>query len=144
MEPSKLRRGAYLVLGSVVAAGLSWTGVAAGVGEAPSATGVGMLRVTTSPAVPSDITVDDQPTDTWALTWAKFDVGIHLVCFGAVSGYESPSCSQVVVQEGASTTVVGTFTPKGYLRVLTDPPVPSTVSVDGIERNDWGIWSEYA
>ena len=51
MEPSKLRRGAYLVLGSVVAASLSWTGVAAGVGEAPSATGVGMLRVTTSPAV---------------------------------------------------------------------------------------------
>src|SRR5690606_15653507 len=48
----------------------------------------------------------------------------------------------VTVVADATTTVVGTFVPRGYLRVTTSPAVASQIKVDGIARNNWGLWTD--
>jgi hypothetical protein len=100
------------------------------------------LRVTTSPAVPADIIVDGVVRDSWGLNWATLPVGPHQVCFGAIAGFTTPACQDVNLSLGVTTNVQGTYTPKGYLRVLTEPAVASTITVDGVARNDWGLWTE--
>jgi alpha-tubulin suppressor-like RCC1 family protein/lysophospholipase L1-like esterase len=109
----------------------------------PDATrGDPLLRVVTSPAVPSQITVDGTPTDTWGLTWMKTTAGSHTVCFSDVVGYVTPACQTVTATLGATTTVTGSFVRRGTLRVSTSPAVASTISVDGTPRNDWGMWTD--
>jgi hypothetical protein len=102
----------------------------------------GLLRVTTTPAVPSQIIVDGTPRDTWGLTWMKISVGNHQVCFRDVGGFITPACQTVDVGGGGTATVTGTFIQRGTLRVTTSPAVASTISVDGVPRNDWGIWTD--
>jgi len=102
----------------------------------------GALRVTTSPALPSQITVDGVPRDTWGLTWVDIGVGGHEVCFSDIAGWTTPPCETVVVTAGATAVVQGLFTQRGFLRVQTSPPVGSTISVDGVPRNDWGMWTD--
>lgn len=102
----------------------------------------GYLRVTTSPALPSQITVDGNPADTWGLTWLKVGVGSHEVCFRDVAGYTTPACQTVAVTQGATSTVTGSFVARGYLRVTTSPPVASQISVDGVPRDNWGMWTD--
>ena len=104
-------------------------------------TGHGFLRVTTDPPVASMISVDGVERDRWGLTWMKLPTGSTTVCFGDVGGFATPNCERVRVFAGATTSVVGTFEPLGSLRVTTDPAVPATVIVDGIPRNDWGMWT---
>ncbi len=102
----------------------------------------GMLRVTTDPAVPSQIVVDGVPMDTWSLTWVELQPGSYEVCFTDVPGFTTPPCETVAVDSLTTTAVTGSFTPRGYLRVDTSPAVPSTISVDGQPRNDWGMWTD--
>ncbi len=104
----------------------------------------GLLRVTTSPALPSQILVDGVLRDSWGLTWLKAGPGPHTVSFTHVEGWTEPAPQTVTVTAGATTTVTGTFTQRGSLRVLTSPAVPGTVSVDGVPRNDWGMWTDIA
>ena len=90
-----------------------------------------MLRVTTNPALPGDIIVDGIARDAWGLNWAQFPVGSHQVCFGDVLGYVKPGCQTVTLTAGTTTTVQGTYTRNGYLRVHHQPgparrPSPST------------------
>ncbi len=101
-----------------------------------------LLRVTTSPAVPSVISVDGIERDSWGINWASLPAGSHQVCFGKVLGWITPSCQTVNLTAGATTTVTGAFTQSGYLRVTTSPAVASTITVDGVPRNDWGLWAE--
>jgi WD40-like Beta Propeller Repeat len=110
--------------------------------SAPGPTNVGMLRVTTSPAVPSQILVDGVPYDTWGLNWVKVPPGSHTVSFTHVEGYTEPNPQTVNVTAGNTTTVDGTFTQRGTLRVTTNPAVAGTISVDGIPRDDWGVWTD--
>ena len=102
----------------------------------------GMLRVTTSPALPSQITLDGKIADSWGLEWVHVATGSHQVCFSAVAGFATPPCQTVTVDGGAATAVTGTFTPRGYLKVTTSPAVASQISVDGVPRNDWGVWTD--
>ena len=102
------------------------------------------LRVTTSPALAADISVDGVQRDSWGLNWVPFDVGSHQVCFGPVPGFAAPPCQTVSLTTATTTSVVGTYTARGYLRVVTSPAVASTISVDGVPRNDWGLWAEVA
>ena len=111
--------------------------------ESP-ALNVGFLRVTTSPALPSQITVDGTIADSWGLTWVKQPPGPHTVCFSSVEGYTTPSCQTVNVLAGQTTTVTGTFAARGYLRVVTSPAVNSLITVDGIPRNNWAMWTDIA
>lgn len=101
----------------------------------------GYLRVTTSPAVPSRILVDGQIMDTWGLTWVKVPTGQHAVSFSDVQGFATPADQTVDVTENATTTVTGTFQRLALLRVVTSPALPATISVDGVRRNDWGVWT---
>ncbi|MEZ5179755.1 MAG: M4 family metallopeptidase [Acidimicrobiales bacterium] len=74
-----------------------------------------LLRVTTSPAVPSVISVDGIERDSWGINWAALPVGSHEVCFGKVLGWITPSCQTVNLTAGNTTTVTGTFSQSGYL-----------------------------
>ncbi|MEZ5179563.1 MAG: M12 family metallo-peptidase [Acidimicrobiales bacterium] len=102
------------------------------------------LRVVTSPALPAEISVDGTVRDSWGLNWVRLPSGNHLVCFRPVSGYTEPPCQVVNLVAGTTSSVTGTYTPNGYLRAITSPAVPSTVSIDGVARNDWGVWTEIA
>jgi hypothetical protein len=103
--------------------------------------GEGLLRVVTDPPVPAVLIVDGEPRDMWGLTWMPITEGDHTVCFGEVTGFVAPPCEDVVVSPNETTEVTGHYTPVAMLRVLTDPPLPSTVSVDGHPANDWGVWT---
>ena len=109
---------------------------------APGPAGMGMLRVTTSPSVPSQISIDGIARDSFALTWLKLPPGIHRVSFSAPPGYAALTSSTLVrIEADKTATVEGLFHRQGFLRVITDPPVAATVSVGGIPRNDWGVWT---
>ena len=111
--------------------------------EAVAAT-TGMLRVTTVPAVPSQILVDGVIANTWGLKWVHLEAGTHQVCFSSVPGYTTPACQTASIDRGQTTTITGAFVARGYLHVTTSPAVASQISVDGIPRNNWGVWTDLA
>ncbi len=129
---------AYTIGGSVSAPGWStWNG-ALQLGQS-----FGYLRVTTNPAVASVISVDGATHDQWGLVWVRVPTGAHTVTFSDVPGYLTPAAIPVTVNEGLTTTVQGDFAQLGVLRVQTSPAVDSTITVDGITRNDWGVWTPF-
>ena len=106
----------------------------------PSPTTYGLLRVTTTPAVPAQILVDGIPRDEWGLAWMKIAPGPHTVSFKGLYGLTPPNPSIVTVTAGLTTTVNGVFTAHGSLRIMTSPALPATVFINGIPRDDWGMW----
>lgn len=112
-------------------------------GGASDPTGHGMLRVISTPALPTQITVDGLPMDTWATRWVKMTPGSYEVCFSDLEGWTTPSCETVAIVEGATAVVNGAFTQRGFLRVDTSPATPATISVDSHPRDDWGMWTHY-
>jgi hypothetical protein len=100
------------------------------------------LRVTSSPAVPTQVLVDGQIADTWGLTWLTLPAGAHTVSFTHVQGYTEPPPQTVTLAAGATTTVAGAFATHGTLRVVTSPPVASEVTIDGNPADDWGVWTD--
>ncbi len=109
---------------------------------APGPTNVGELRVTTNPALPSQVVVNGTPRDTFGLGWLDLAPGSYTVAFTHVEGYTEPAPQTVNVVAGQTTTVVGNFVQRTSLRVVTNPAVPGTISVDGVPRNDWGMWTD--
>ena len=130
---------------AVVTAGTTTnvTGTFASSPGAPGETNVGALRVTTSPAVTSQITVDGNIADTWGLTWLKLAPGSHAVCFSSVPGYTTPACQTVAITNGGTTVVTGTFAQRGFLKVQTSPATPGTIFIDGNPSDDWGVWTDF-
>ena len=106
----------------------------------PDPTTYGLLRVTTNPAVASQILVNGIPRDEWGLAWVKLAPGTYTVSFASVYGVTAPAPTTVTVAAGATTTVVGQFVVHGSLRVTTSPAVAGTIFVNGIPRDDWGMW----
>jgi uncharacterized repeat protein (TIGR01451 family) len=98
----------------------------------------GFLRVTTSPAVPSTIEVDGGFTDAFGLDWVETPPGEYQLCYRDVPGFTSPPCETVTVASSVTTTATGAFVTHGTLDIRSSPPVPTTVTVDGIAVNDWG------
>jgi hypothetical protein len=105
-------------------------------------TGHGYLRVTTDPAVPAQILVDGVARDTWGLNWLKLAPGVHEVSFTDIQEFTTPGVETVTVTAGATTVVAGAYVARGGLQVATNPAVPATIYVDGIPRNDWGMWTD--
>jgi lysophospholipase L1-like esterase len=101
-----------------------------------------LLRVASSPAVPTQISVDGQVADSWGLNWLKEPPGSHSVCFNHVDGWTEPPCQTVTVNSGATTSVTGSFTQRGFLHVVTSPAVPSQITLDGIPTDDWGMFTD--
>ena len=109
--------------------------------------GVGSLRVVTSPAVPSQITIKPGAGSpyiaaTWGLNWLELAPGSYTVSFSHVQGWTEPAPQTITITAGNTTTVTGAFTQRGLLHVFTSPAVPGTITVDGIPRNDWGMWTD--
>ena len=90
------------------------------------------------------LVVDGAIADTWSLNWVKLEPGFHNVCFSDVEGFDTPACEVADISAGAVTELTGTFVPRGDLDVTTSPAVASQISVDGVPRNDWGLWAEVA
>jgi quinoprotein glucose dehydrogenase len=101
------------------------------------------LRVTTDPAVPSMISVDGITRTQWGLSWMKIDGGHHSVAFSDVPGFDTPGEAALQIAPGETGEVVGRFDRLGFLRVVTNPAVPGTIYVDGVPRNDWGMWTAF-
>jgi hypothetical protein len=109
--------------------------------------GLGTLRVTTTPSVPSQITITPQNgtskiADTGGLNWLQLAPGTYTVAFSHVTGYTEPAPQTVTITSGTMQTVIGTFTPRGTLRVITSPAVNATVTVDGKPADNWGVWTD--
>lgn len=107
----------------------------------------GLLRVTTSIdihptwGVWSQVLVDGIPRDEWGLAWVKLSVGSHTISWTDSPGLTTPAPQTVNIIAGETVTVNGEFRQRGFLRVTQNGPlVPGTVFVDGIPRDDWGIW----
>jgi hypothetical protein len=106
-------------------------------------TGVGFLRVTSSPAVPTQVLVDGHIADSWGLNWLEIAPGPHTVCFLHLEGWTEPSsCQSATVLAGVTSTVTGIFTQRGGIHVLTTPPVPATITIDGVARDTWGVYTD--
>jgi hypothetical protein len=113
-----------------------------------------LLRVSTNPAVPTQIGLssygDAVVADSWGLTWVKLPRVRHTLCFGDVAGFAPLSgfdqCRVVWGGDHAPGEVVEVtqqFARIGVLRVTTSPPTPTTIVVDGVARNDWGMWTDF-
>ena len=105
-------------------------------------TGLGQLRVTTTPAVPSRISIDGFTANTWGLDWLEISPGSHTICYSDVAGFTTPACDTVTVTAVATTTVNAEFAPNGYLKVETAPASPATISIDGHVADDWGVYTD--
>jgi hypothetical protein len=103
-----------------------------------------LLRVTTNPAVPGKIIVDGVPRDEWGLAWMKIAPGTHTVKFGGLNGFATPADQTITVSPGQTAVVQGNYVSLGFLRVITSPALPSTISVNGVPRDDWGMWTALA
>ena len=102
----------------------------------------GLLRVTTSPALPSRIYVDGIARSDWGLDWLTVTTGQHTVCFSDVVGFETPPCESVTVNEGMTTVVQGGFVQSGLLKVEVSPAgLPTTIFVDGQWRDEYGLFA---
>ncbi len=103
---------------------------------------VGQLRVATSPAVPSTMMLDGTPISAWSVDWVRMTPGQHTLCFTDVPGYTTPPCRVVTIAANATTTSIATFVRRGALRVATSPPTNVTINVDGVDRNQWGLYTD--
>lgn len=109
-------------------------------GPAAGPTTFGYLRATTSPAVVSRVTVDGVPRGDWGLTWVKVPVGDLEVCFTGVPGFAPPPCRTVTVVEGETAVTEGVFTTQGLLRVDVDPSIAVDILIDGVPRDQFGLF----
>ena len=128
-----------LLLAVVAAAGLAATAPAVDAGAGP---GEGTFRATISPPVPSQISIDDIPRDTWSLIDVALPAGSHTVSFSDVPGFRTPEIDTFELAEygGAERTV--SFIALANLRVLTSPPVPAQITLDGTPMDQWGLWTD--
>ncbi len=103
--------------------------------------GVGTLRATTSPAVPSQLSIDGVGAQSFGLDWVKLPPGSREICFGDVPGFTSPPCETVAIVDGVTTVISGTFIPLAELRVLTSPPANQPITVDARVIDQYGFWT---
>jgi hypothetical protein len=137
-NPPACQNNVMVIAGNLTTVTGTYTANAA----APGPSNVGELRVTSSPSLPTQILVNGTPRDTFGLNWLDLAPGAYTVSFTHVEGFTEPAPQTVNVMAGQTTTVQGTFVPRTSLRVITNPAVPGTISVDGIPRDDWGMWTD--
>jgi hypothetical protein len=119
----------------------------------------GMLTVKTVPELPSVISLNGFPRDCTNINLLKLPSGSYSLSFSSISGYQNPeiitvtmipgneSISQpinepVIIKPGITTNIVANFNPLGHLKVITSPPVPATIFVDGNPMDTFGIWTD--
>lgn len=123
------------------------------------ANGTGLLRVQTSPATQTTISVDGIPRNDWSLDWVKMPAGEYMLSFSDVAGYATPTEVEITYYPGGGpvthslsepieilpdtvTEVIVNFTQLGNLWVETSPAVQTVISLDGSTANSWGFWTD--
>jgi hypothetical protein len=118
----------------------------------------GLLRVQTSPAVPTTIYLNGTQRDDWALNWVKMPPGDYMLSFSDVYYFDVPATitvnyypgttgnvqllsDPVTIYDGVVTEVIVNFVQLGNLRVETSPPLPATIYCNGNPIDDWGFWA---
>jgi len=102
--------------------------------------GPGLLRVETSPPVPTRIFLEGIPRNDWGLDWVKMPAGEYTLSFTDVSGYLAPISQPIEILPDTVTEVIASFVQLGNLRVETSPALPATIFANGNPMNDWGFW----
>jgi hypothetical protein len=120
-----------------------------------------LLRIQTSPAVPTRIYLDGIQRNDWGLNWIKMPVGAYMLSFSDVYGYTTPASVSVKYYPGGDavtqslnspiniysntvTEVIVNFSLMGNLRVQTSPPMPATIYCNGNLMDDWAFWANIA
>jgi hypothetical protein len=97
--------------------------------------------------MPATIYCNGQPMDDWAF-WTNILPGDYTISFEPINGFLTPQTQVVHVNAGATTHITGNYVAgtntvapvaHGLLRVQTDPAVPTTILLNGIQRDDWGL-----
>ena len=111
---------------------------------APGETGKGYLRVHHQPgACPSQVLVDGVIRDSWGLNWLKLNPGTYTLSFTHVEGYSRAGTPAGHDHRRPDDDRRRHLHPARIkLRVLTNPAVWGTISVDGVPRDDWGMWTD--
>lgn len=112
--------------------------------EGPDPATYGLLRVTTNPAAQTMIKLNGEWTSYWGIDWLKLAPGTYTLSFTDVMNAIAPAPQIITITSGETTTIDASFAPRGALRVITNPAVPSIIYVDGLPRNSWGIWTDVA
>ena len=162
----------YTALAGTLAAGTAytWKVNATGLGgtsafstafsfNTTAAAATGLLHVQTSPAVPSVISLNGIPRDSWGINFVKLPAGTYTLSFSGVTDYHTPTqvsvspewrntrytalTTPITIVAGQTTDVTANFTLLGNLHVTTTPAVPATITVNGIAREDWGLWTNF-
>ncbi len=98
--------------------------------------GEGLLTVTTSPAVATQIHVGDVARNTTRITGLPLPAGEHVVCFEGPEGYLAPGCETVEIIEDKVTSLTGEFEPVGMLEVEVEPAeLQPEITVDDVARD---------
>ena len=107
-------------------------------------TAPGQLRVTTSPPLPSQILLDGVPRDSFGLNWLKLAPGQYSLGFTHVEGWTEPAPqTRHRLRRARSPTVAGHVHPAGAsCGPVTEPAVPGAISVDGVPRDNWGMFTD--
>lgn len=103
----------------------------------------GLLRVVGSPGEASDleVRVDGLSIDDWSHHWLRVLPGQRTVLLSDARGFSISPPIVAEVRANSVTAVTGDVEPVGNLRVVTSPAVPSTITIDGIPRDEWGLWT---
>lgn len=101
----------------------------------------GLLRVETSPPVPTRIFLDGIPRNDWGLDWVKLPAGEYTLSFSDVPGYLAPISQPIEILPDTVTEVIASFIQLGNLWVETSPALPATIFANGNPMNDWGFWA---
>jgi hypothetical protein len=117
----------------------------------------GYLRVQTVPPVPTTISINGTASDGWGLNWVKLSPGTYSLSFSDVPSVVTPTSvtirqkggnpavhqlnTPITIVNGEITEVTANFAVMGNLHVVTSPPVPATIYVNGHPMDDWGFWT---
>jgi len=116
-----------------------------------SATGLDMdsyfiLRVITSPSVPTTVLLKNQWTTQWGIDGLRLPVpGVnesHAIDFTDVPGYVTPNRVRLGPLDcvpGEVCEIEAVFEECALLEARVDPHLPSTIIVNGEIRNDWNL-----
>ena len=104
----------------------------------------GMLRITSSPPVPTVISANGLERSSWGLDWLEVQPGTYEICFDDVPGFATPGCRNVPVSSGLTGVSVGEFTAQGNLVVSatlsgSGAPVEGVISIDGQPAGEGGV-----
>jgi hypothetical protein len=114
---------------------------------APGQSGMGLMRIASSPAVATQITITPSGgspyiADSWGLNWLELAPGSYTVSFAHVQGWTEPAPQTVTITAGNTTVVPANFIQRGFLHVFTSPAVAATILVDGAARDDYGVFTD--